>query len=80
MASRSTINVNNYDQQDEESGEGYAMLPNASSHTPVDSFRNDGYSPLSGAASNSKKQWGNKRKALIFVGCVQGHKATPLTS
>ncbi|TIB36988.1 hypothetical protein E3P86_02327 [Wallemia ichthyophaga] len=61
MASRSTINANNYEQQDEEAGEGYAMLPNASSHAP-------GYSPLSGAAANSRKQWGKKSKALVFVG------------
>lgn len=73
MASRSTINANNYEQQDEEAGEGYAMLPNASSHAP-------GYSPLSGAAANSRKQWGKKSKALVFVGCVKRLLVIILTS
>ena len=60
--------MNNYDQQDEETGEGYAMLPNANSSQPADSFRRDGYAPLSGAAAKSNSKWGNKRKAAIFVG------------
>ncbi|TIB81590.1 hypothetical protein E3Q22_00934 [Wallemia mellicola] len=68
MASRSTVNLNNYEQQDEEAGEEYAMLPNSSSRTPLNGTRSDGYSPLSGTAAASKKPWGNKRKALIFVG------------
>lgn len=71
MASRSTVNLNNYEQQDEEAGEEYAMLPNSSSRTPLNGTRSDGYSPLSGTAAASKKPWGNKRKALIFVGCVK---------
>ena len=59
-------NENNYYQNDEETGENYAMLPSNSSSTNVNSSirNNNGYSPLNSTLTKKKM---SKRKIFLFI-------------